>query len=39
MNYDESGIDSDKVGELFLGNNPSKLKWNSHLPKALFLMF
>ena len=24
INYNKSGIDSDEVGELFLGNDPSK---------------
>ena len=26
INFDQSGIGSDQVGELFLGNDPSKLK-------------
>lgn len=26
INHDYSGIDSDEVGELFLGINPSRLK-------------
>lgn len=26
LNYDQGGIDSTKVGELFLSNDPSKLK-------------